>query len=580
MRKINRRRYDPQQLSQFKDLDPALARVYVSRGIKSQEDLDKDIKSLLPYHQLKGIEQAVQCISSALVAQKRIVIVGDYDADGATSSAVAVQALSQFGAKNVFYCVPNRFEYGYGLSPEIVELAVKKYMPDLIITVDNGIASCDGVAAANKLGIPVVITDHHLAGEKLPEAAAIVNPNQPGDEFPSKNLAGVGVIFYVMCALRRYLIEHDWFTKQQLQVPKMIQFLDLVALGTVADLVPLDKNNRIMVEQGLRRIRGLQTRYGLLALLEVSKKDIAHLLASDLGFSIGPRLNAAGRLDDMAKGIECLLSEDYKHAFSIATELDVLNQRRRHIEKDMHQQAVLLVNKIRIKQDDLPMILCLYEAHWHQGVIGILASRIKDRVHRPVIAFARVSEQEIKGSARSIPGLHIRDVLAAVATHNPGLITKFGGHAMAAGLSLLPENLDLLREKLENEVKKHLSLDQLEGQILTDGKLMETDLNLKLAETISEGGPWGQQFPEPIFDGEFNIIDQRIVGKNHLKLLLGVPDSQLQVNAIAFQVDEERWPNQRARRVTAAYRLTVNRFRGISSLQLIIEDFDLAKSQN
>jgi len=551
------------------NLHPILQRIYWARGIHCSSELERSLQDLLPYHSLTGINQAVNQLYQALVHHKHIMIIGDFDADGATSTALAVTALRSFGAKQVSYLVPNRFAYGYGLSPEIVQEAAKQ-KPDLIITVDNGIASHAGVTKANSLGIGVIITDHHLASHTLPDALAIVNPNQPGDLFPSKCLAGVGVIFYVMLALRAYLREMDWFRKERLAEPNMADLLDLVALGTVADVVPLDKNNRILVHQGIMRIRAGQVRPGILALLQIAKRNPQQLIASDLGFALGPRLNAAGRLDDMSLGIACLLAHDLNQARTIAKTLDELNSERRLIEAEMQQQAFNELNKLQFNSQQLPFGLCLYDELWHQGVIGILASRVKDQLHRPVIAFAPSGEQELKGSARSINGIHIRDVLDSIATQYPELIDKFGGHAMAAGLSLAKPKFLEFSKAFDMEIRKQLAESDLRGEIYTDGELAENDLTLELAELIREAGPWGQAFPEPLFKGEFEILEQRLVGSKHLKLVLATPNMQL-IDAIAFNIDLHSWPNHRVRKVTMVYRLDINEFNGKRTLQLIIE---------
>jgi len=567
--KITTRAIDQQLMGQFSDYHPVLQRVYTARGVQSTDDLRYELNALHPYHTLKNIDKAVICLADAVKQQKRILIVGDFDTDGATSCAVAVSALKLFGVKEVVYLVPNRFEYGYGLTPEIVAVAAK-WQPDLLITVDNGIASIEGVAAANKLGMQVVITDHHLPGSELPDAVAIVNPNQAGDAFPSKHLAGVGVIFYLMLALRRHLTDNNWFDEQGSKPPNMAQFLDLVALGTVADVVPMDRNNRILVEQGLRRIRAGQCCTGLLALLQIAKRERLTLVASDLGFAIAPRLNAAGRLDDMSLGIECLLCDDPGQVGSIAKQLDQLNQERRAIESGMQQQALGFLKRLELS-DNMPSALCLYDESWHQGVVGILAGRIKERVHRPVIVFAKVSDDELKGSARSITGLHIRDVLDAIATGHPGVINKFGGHAMAAGLSLKIEQLPVFAELLAAEVAKHVTDEQLEGNIVTDGQLNVDDFNITLAESLRSAGPWGQHFPEPLFHGRFPIIEQRLVGRKHLKLVLAVPNTAMTVDAIAFNVDENKWPNHRCGTIKITYHLAINHYQGMRSLQLLIQ---------
>jgi len=551
-----------------------LARIYSQRGINSIDQLEKGLSHLLPFTELSNIEQAAELLASAVKDQQRILIVGDYDCDGATSSALAVRALRMMGAKQVDYLVPDRFKYGYGLTPEIVAVAAEK-QPDLIVTVDNGISSIDGVAAANEHNIRVLVTDHHLQGSELPEAAAIVNPNQQGDSFPSKNLAGVGVIFYVMLALRSVLREEGWFVKQGLPEPNLATLLDLVALGTVADVVPLDHNNRILVAQGLARIRQGKCCPGISALIKAGKRQQQNLVASDLGFAVGPRLNAAGRLEDMSLGIECLLTDDADKAAELARQLDSLNIERRQIENEMKDEAMLTLDAMELNEsEDLPVGLCLFEPDWHQGVIGILASRIKDRLHRPVIAFAQADETTIKGSARSIPGLHIRDALDAVAAHNPGLLSKFGGHAMAAGLTLDADQFDRFSAAFDEEVKRHLKPEDLQREILSDGSLVEDELNLSVAEVLRNGGPWGQGFPEPVFDGEFKLNSRRIVGDRHLKLVLQLPgyekSNEQTIDAIAFNTVDTDWP-ENVEKVELAYRLDVNEFNGRRTAQLMVE---------
>jgi single-stranded-DNA-specific exonuclease len=432
---IVEREYDPANISALSTLPPILQRIYAARGVSEQQQLTHGLSQLLPYHSLLNIQATAQYLATAIQQQKRISIIGDFDADGATSVAVALSALRSFGAKHIDYLVPNRFDFGYGLTPEIVEVAAQTQQAEIIITVDNGIANHAGVARANALGIEVIITDHHLAASTLPEAKFIINPNQPGDEFPSKHLAGVGVIYYVMLAVRSELREQGWFIFEDIRMPNMAQLLDLVALGTVADVVPLDHNNRILVHQGLQRMRAGKTRPGILALLQVAGRDRQQLVASDLGFAVGPRLNAAGRLQDMRVGIECLLAKDFARAMDLAKQLDELNRERREIETEMQQQVFAEFKQLPLhQQENLPIGICLYDATWHQGVIGILAARVKEKWHRPVIAFAKMSENELKGSARSIPGLHIRDALEQIDVCYPGLMLKFGGHAMAAGV--------------------------------------------------------------------------------------------------------------------------------------------------
>lgn len=563
---IIERRSIKTELSEF-DLHPLLARIYSARGVKGMHELERGLDKLLPYDQLKNIDAAVAVLVQALEQQQSVMVVGDFDADGATSTALMVSALTAFGAKTVNFIVPNRFEYGYGLSPEIVVEAAK-LSPDLIITVDNGISSVEGVAMAKQLGINVLITDHHLAPAVLPEAAAIVNPNQPGDNFPSKNLAGVGVAFYVMLALRSQLRQLGWFAANNIAEPNMADLLDLVALGTVADVVPLDHNNRILVQQGIDRMRRGKIRPGIRALLEVANRDPKNLVSSNLGFIVGPRLNAAGRLDDMSIGIRCLLTEDETNARELAAQLDGLNVERREIEDKMKAEAMSALTSIDLNKK-MPTGICLFDSHWHQGVVGILAARIKEKFHRPVIAFAKVSDSELKGSARSVVGVHIRDVLDAVATQHPELISKFGGHAMAAGLSLKPDNYTAFAAAFDAEVKKHLSEKDICGKIFSDGELVPDDFCLQVAELIEEGGPWGQEFPAPSFDGTFTIVQQRLLREKHLKLILACGDKYL--DAIAFNVDTRVWPNMRCEQVQVAYKLDINEWQGRRNVQLLVD---------
>lgn len=550
-------------------IHPLLARVYRARGVESSAQLDLSLEQLLPPTLLRNADRAATLLADALATDKRIVVIGDFDADGATSTALAVSALRAFGARHVDYLVPNRFEYGYGLTPEIVALAGQA-KPDLIITVDNGISSLEGVAAASALGIATLITDHHLAGRELPQAAVIVNPNQPGCEFPSKALAGVGVIFYTMLALRAELRSRDWFA-QRAEV-NLAQYLDLVALGTVADVVPLDRNNRILVAEGLRRIRAGQCRPGILALLEVASRQCASVVASDLGFAIAPRINAAGRLEDMSIGIECLLCADMATARSQASRLHQINQERRVIEQGMQDEALQLLAKLSLHAaSELPVAMTLYQSGWHQGVIGILASRIKDRLHRPTIAFADGDAGELKGSARSIPGIHIRDILDAVATRHPGLVTRFGGHAMAAGLTLPRAAYDEFAAAFVAEVERHAQDVHLQAVIESDGELAAEDFQLALATQLRFAGPWGQHFPEPVFDGRFTVVSQRLVGEKHLKMVLSPASGDTLLDAIAFNIDPRVWPDLSVNEIEIAYRLDVNEFRGQRSVQLVVE---------
>lgn len=568
-KKIIRRECPKEAMAALDNSHPLLRRIYAARYVQSDQELDRSLESLLPYQSLIDIDKASALLADAIRQDHRILIVGDFDADGATSTAVAMRALKSFGAKRVQFLVPNRFAYGYGLTPELIQ-AAKDFAPQLIITVDNGIANHEGVNAAKAQGIRVVITDHHLPALELPLADAIVNPNQPDDPFPSKNLAGVGVIFYVMLALRRYLASQGWFDSKGLTMPNMSHLLDLVALGTVADLVPLDQNNRILVHQGLRRIRAGQCVPAIPALLELADRDFSCAVASDLSFAVAARLNAAGRLDDMSCGIECLLCDNAFAARSIAHTLDQLNSERKNIEKDMQVQAFDVLNKLNNNlKSELPRGLCLFDESWHQGVIGILASRIKERFNRPVIVFAPGLEGELKGSARSIPGLHIRDVLALIDARYPKVINKFGGHAMAAGLSIARQLLGNFKQIFDEVVSQQVTDAQLQHLLLSDGELAPEDFNLEIVSLLREGGPWGQAFPEPLFDDTFNILEQRLVGDKHLKLRLSKENKV--VDAIAFFVNLDEWPNHRCQSIRAAYRLDINEYKGRRNMQLIIE---------
>ncbi len=548
-------------------LHPLLSRLYAARNADDSE-LEDSLSSLLPPDGLLGIDVAAGLLEEALRQRWRILVVGDFDADGATSSALVVSALRDMGAAHVDYLVPDRFRFGYGLTPGIVEVALGRE-PDLLITVDNGISSIDGVARAREAGLKVLVTDHHLPGDRLPEADAIVNPNQPGCGFASRSLAGVGVAFYLMMALRSRLRDNGWFESGGGGEPNLARYLDLVALGTVADVVPLDRNNRLLVRQGLRRIRAGHCRPGIAALLEVAGRNPARIVASDFGFAVGPRLNAAGRLDDMSPGIECLLSESRDRALALARELDALNRERREIEAQMKEGATRYLDAMNLDGATLPAGFCLHDPEWHQGVIGILASRIKEQYHRPVIVFADADEGQVKGSARSIPGLHIRDTLDAVAARHPGLLDKFGGHAMAAGLSLAADRLDDFRVAFLDELESRLDDDMLTGVLETDGALAPEDFSLEVSELLRDAGPWGQGFPEPLFDGVFTVVSQRVVGERHLKLSLRPPGGR-PLDAIAFgQV--ERYVPETGERVRVVYRLDSNEYRGMLGLQLVAE---------
>lgn len=548
---------------------PILRRVLAARGVNSSHQLDYSLKNLASYHSLSHIEKAVQLLAGAITKKKRIVIVADYDADGATSCTLAIRALRSMGADYVDFIVPNREKHGYGLTETIVQLSLP-LEPDLLITVDNGVASVAGVKVAKDKDIRVLVTDHHLPPDVLPEADAIVNPNLVADTFPSKHLAGVGVIFYVMLALRAFLRERNWFNYRQIPVPNLADLLDLVALGTVADVVQLDYNNRILVAQGLARIRANQCCEGIRALLNVSKREQSTLVTSDLGFAIGPRLNAAGRMDDMRYGILCLLSDTAEDGLYYAQLLDNFNQERRFVEAEMQQEALNIIASHEVDKADLPKGMCLLDENWHQGVIGIVAARIKEKYHRPVIVFTKDDDTFLKGSARSIQGVHIRDILDSIATQHPNLITKFGGHAMAAGLSLPRDNFVAFQEIFAQEVAKEVSDEDLQGSIFTDGELAANDFNLQLAEQLRTLTPWGQGFPEPIFSGRFEILERRILKGQHLKMTLRPTPESEPIEAIAFNITDESWENG-VTEVELAYKLSVNFYRGVRSLQLMCE---------
>ncbi len=572
------RRPDP-DLSLLPDSIPAiLKRIYINRGITDLAQLETSARGLHSYQKLAGIDQAVELLFQAIQQQKRIIVVGDFDADGATSSALSVLALRMLGSSNVDYLVPNRFEDGYGLSPEVVDQALE-LGAEMIMTVDNGVSSIEGVRYAKENGITVLVTDHHLPGQVLPDVDAMVNPNLDSCTFPSKALAGVGVAFYLMMALCVHMRKLNWFAQQGMQEPKLMELIDLVALGTVADVVPLDENNRILVHQGLQRIRAGKARPGIQALIEVAKRDARRLVASDFGFALGPRINAAGRLDDMSFGVELLMCNNIHAARRMASELDGLNQTRKEIEEGMKQEAMAFCERLQFGENsELPHGLALFQRDWHQGVIGILASRIKEKFHRPVIAFADGGEGTIKGSCRSIPGLHMRDALDVIDTQNPGLIIKFGGHAMAAGLTIKESDFERFSRLFDQVVKHELDDAALKGVILSDGELKPEEFSMHVAEQLRAGGPFGQAFPEPIFDGEFKVLHQKLVGEKHLKLMLeplykGHP-TNVMIDGIAFNVDLRRWPDASVKTVRLAYKLDVNEFRGNQSLQLMIDHIE------
>ena len=553
-------------------IHPVLKRIYASRNIKSSEDLDYSLGSLIPYEELGGIDDAVILLQEMITQKKRILIVADFDADGATSCALAIRGLTAMGAEDVIYVVPNRFEHGYGLSPKIVDVALD-HDPDLIVTVDNGISSISGVAHAKKNGIKVLITDHHLPGDKLPSADVIVNPQLKENKFPSKNLAGVGVIFYILLALRAKFKAENWFDEKNIKYPNLANLLDLVALGTISDLVPLDKNNRTMVAHGLKLMRKNKSKAGILAILNQSGRQLSTLTSGDLSFAIAPRLNAAGRLTDMSLGIECLLTDDKENATEMAKKLNQLNIERRQIQDNMEEQALAEFEKyLQDTSRKIPHGICIYNQNWHQGVVGILAAKIKEKFNRPVVVFAQECQGILKGSARSITELHIKDVFDEIARLYPELILTFGGHAMAAGLTIEESQFDRFSDVFNKVVNQYISSDSLEDQCLTDGELSGDDFSLPLALAIQNAGPWGQSFPEPIFVGQFKILDKRVVGESHLKLKLQSRNNNT-LDAIAFNMTDDDWPSK-LEQITSTYRLGINNYRGHSQVQLFIEHIE------
>lgn len=556
----------------FETLHPIIQRILSNRNIQTQADIDHRLKNLLPPDGLKDIQVAAQRVANAINQQHKILIVGDYDADGATATALAIKGLRSMGAQNVAFKVPNRFNDGYGLSLKLAkEIALTP--PELLITVDNGISSIEGIAYLKQVGVDVVVTDHHLAGDDLPEAYAIVNPNQPECRFGSKALAGVGVMFYLILATHKTLRESDYFKHNALQ-PDVLALLDLVALGTVADLVPLDKNNRILVAQGVARMRAGKSRPGIAALMEVAGRDVDRLVAQDLGFVVGPRLNAAGRLEDISSGIDCLLADDVAQARQFAKALDHINLARKEIEQSMQSQALSVVENLNL-EGKAHSGLVLFDESWHEGVVGLVASRVKDKTGLPALVFAPGEGGELKGSARSIPEVHIRDILANISALQPQLIERFGGHAMAAGLSIQPKKLPEFRAAFEDQVKLALKAKPPSNTLLTDGALPNADFNREFAGQIKTLIPWGQTCPEPQFEGEFEVLNCRFVGEIHLKLLLRPVNDTKPVDAISFRyLDRTDSPDKRAalelKKIRAVYQLDVNHYRGQQSLQLII----------
>ncbi|MBR0565158.1 single-stranded-DNA-specific exonuclease RecJ [Azoarcus sp. L1K30] len=542
-------------------IHPLLARLYAGRGIRNKSELDTSLRAMLPPDALTGTREAAQLLADAIEAGARMVIVADYDCDGATACAVGIRALRAFGA-DVHYLVPDRVTLGYGLTPAMVEIAAR-LEPDVLITVDNGIASVEGVAAARAHGMATLITDHHLPGDTLPEAEVIVNPNQPGCDFPSKALAGVGVMFYTMLALRAELRERGAFATSK--EPNLAELLDLVALGTVADVVKLDHNNRILVSQGLQRMRAGRMQPGVRALFAIASRDPARASAFDMGFALGPRLNAAGRLSDMSLGIECLITDDAGRAMNMAQELDRLNRERRSIEAGMQEEALLRLEGFDAGNN---ASIALFEPDWHQGVVGIVAGRIKERLHRPTIAFARSSDGELKGSGRSIPGLHLRDALDLVTKREPDLIARFGGHAMAAGLTIQESALDRFRKVFEDVVSGLVAPADLQRRIETDGGLESGYMSLASARMLDQE-IWGQGFPAPVFDDVFRVERQRLLKDKHLKLELSRRGTRY--DAIQFN-HADGAPGD----IRAAYKLSINEYNGVSSVQLMLEHFEAA----
>lgn len=556
------------------NLPEAIWRLFASRGVTEASQLDYKAGNLLHFQKLNGLERALDLLVGVQKDQQQLTIVGDFDADGATSTCVLKLGLEMFGFSKVEFLVPNRFDFGYGLSPEIVDIAAAEGA-QLIVTVDNGISSINGVERANSLNIPVIITDHHLPGQSLPDAAAIINPNLKDCPFPSKNLAGVGVAFYLLLALRARFEKDNLYQELGISRPNVTELLDLVSLGTVADVVPLDSNNRILVHQGLQRIRAGKCRPGITELLQVARRNQSDLVASDLGFAVAPRLNAAGRLDDMTIGIQCLLARDNVTARKFAFQLDQLNQERRSIEADMQNDAQHVLSQMQLDGDSLPEGIALYDEHWHQGIVGIVAGRIKEKHCRPTIAFARQDETTLKGSGRSIPGLHLRDLLEEINNRCPELIIKFGGHAAAAGLSIKESDYVVFKTVFSAICKELLSPELLTGKIITDGELECSDISLEFAAQLRSAGPWGQAFPEPLFDGIFELQEQRIVGEKHLKMQVKSKTGLL-LDAIAFNVDINDWPNRNCQQVQLVYKLDINEFRGRRSVQLLVDALAVA----
>lgn len=571
MIQIKRRPVPAENFLKELKLPPLIEKLFLSRGIKDPKQVQYRLQNLHRPHTLSGLKQASKLLHQAMLKDEKIVVVGDFDADGATSTALFIRAMRAFGFNHLDYLVPNRFEFGYGLTPELVPILLEM-QADLIITVDNGISSVRGVDVAKQQGLQVIITDHHLPGDVLPAADAIVNPNLIDDQFPSKNLAGVGVVFYLLASLRSHLEDENWFKNKGLKAPNLAQWLDIVALGTVADLVSLDDNNRIFVTEGLRRIQAGHCIEGIKALVKIAGRDIEKSNTETFGFVLAPRLNAAGRLQDMGVGIDLLLTDNQAEAKSLAQELDEINQARKDIQADMQYLADSIIKQLDQVQR-LPTGVCLYHKNWHQGVVGLLASKVKDKVHRPVIAFAPENEESdvLKGSARSIKGFHIRDALVEIHKQKPHLMKKFGGHAMAAGLSLQKDNYEDFRDTFDQFVKDSLTQEQLEHVVETDGELETLDLSMNVAEILNQFGPWGQNFPAPLFDGWFTVVDKREVGIGHCKMTLQTMDQRKKIEAIAFGIHPNQFQNEGGKN-HLTYQLDINEFRGRRNLQLMIQN--------
>lgn len=558
------------------NVDPVLRSIYLARGVQSEKELDYRFEYLLPFHDLLDVQLAADLLFKALRTQKKILIVGDYDVDGATSTALMVKGLRRLGFQQVDFLIPNRFTYGYGLSPKMIELAMLRN-PDVLITVDNGIASIEGVEEATKHHIEVIITDHHVPGPVLPKASAIINPKRKDDPFLSKNLSGVGVSFYLLIALRARLRQDRWFEEYGIQEPHLASYLDLIALGTVADVVPLDYNNRMLVHQGLKRIREGKMCAGIKALLKVSEKDFSQVNAETLSYVIAPKLNSAGRLDDMSLGVHCLLAENDHDAERYARQLNRFNQERKLIERSMQREAMGILERLNRERhyqhlEEMPFGLCLMDENWHEGVIGIIASRLREAYHRPVIIFAPQEGGMLKGSARSISKVSMYELLAKIADQNPGLIDHFGGHAMAAGLSLSAQNFHHFSKRFDEHIRQALSSKDLEEILMSDGELTDEHIHLDFAKLLRDAGPWGEGFSEPLFEGIFEMVRQEVVGKDHLKMIL--KKNARIIDAIAFNVDVNQWPNAKCKKIYALYRLAVNAYKGKESVQLMIQYFE------